>query len=156
MIKPIRAFVTLGPHVAATVDDMRSPSPLSRALRLAAVLVLAAPLTAACAADSDPATADSTTAAVDPAEVSTSEPSAEPQPTDTSAPSAEPEPTPTPGQACEPGSDPNCTDDTGTPGDSYRYVDGYAECLANLGADEAGGLCTDLDGDNVAGYPDAG
>jgi len=63
---------------------------------------------------------------------------------------------PTPGQPCEPGSHPDCSDATGTEGDPYRIIAGYADCLALHGPDAAYGLCTDLDGDGQAGYPDVG
>ncbi|QZN84449.1 hypothetical protein [Cellulomonas sp. C5510] len=63
---------------------------------------------------------------------------------------------PTPGQPCEPGSHPDCSDATGTEGDSWRIIAGYADCVEGFGEDEAYGLCTDLDGDDQAGYADAG
>jgi len=63
---------------------------------------------------------------------------------------------PTPGQPCEPGSHPDCSDATGTAGEPYRIIAGYADCLALHGPDAAYGLCTDLDGDDHAGYADAG
>jgi hypothetical protein len=73
---------------------------------------------------------------------------------------AEPSPSvpaaPVPGQACEPGSHPDCSDATGTEGDPWRIIAGYADCVAAFGADEAYGLCADLDGDDRAGYADAG
>lgn len=65
-------------------------------------------------------------------------------------------PEPTPGQPCEPGSHPDCSDATGTENDSWRIISGYADCVEALGEDAAYGLCTDLDGDDQAGYPDAG
>lgn len=71
----------------------------------------------------------------------------------TTSPSAEPAPTFSPNQPCEPGSDPNSSDATGIEGDSYRYIEGYADCVEMLGEEEAG-LCTDLDGDVRWGYPD--
>jgi hypothetical protein len=79
-----------------------------------------------------------------------------------SSPSTDAEPSPTatvtpaPGQECEPGSHPDCSDATGTEGDSWRIIAGYADCVAGWGAEEAYGLCTDLDGDDQAGYADAG
>lgn len=72
------------------------------------------------------------------------------------APEAAPEAEPTPGQPCEPGSHPDCSDATGTEGEPYRIIAGYAYCLALHGPDEVYGLCTDLDGDFQAGYADAG
>jgi hypothetical protein len=91
-------------------------------------------------------------------------PTATPAATSASSPSAatgaEPSPTgpadPAPGQACEPGSHPDCSDATGIEGDSWRIIAGYADCVAGFGVDEAYGLCTDLDGDDRAGYADAG
>jgi hypothetical protein len=60
-----------------------------------------------------------------------------------------------PNAPCDPADGhPDCTDATGNEGDSFRYVVGYADCLEALGADQAYGLCTDLDGDGYAGYPD--
>ena len=56
-----------------------------------------------------------------------------------------------PGQPCAPGSDPDCIDPEGT-GD-YVYLIGGAACMASpIG----GPMCTDLDGDGYAGYPDSG
>lgn len=77
-------------------------------------------------------------------------------PTATADPEAAAEAEPTPGQPCEPGSHPDCSDATGTEGEPYRIIAGYADCLALHGPDEAHGLCTDLDGDFQAGYADAG
>jgi hypothetical protein len=75
-------------------------------------------------------------------------------PADGTAPDAPADPAP--GTACEEGSHPDCSDATGTEGDSFRIIAGYADCVAFHGADEAYGLCTDLDGDDRAGYADAG
>jgi molecular chaperone DnaK len=61
--------------------------------------------------------------------------------------------TPTPGSPCDPASgNPDCTDATAD--STFRIVSGYADCVASVG--EAGGICTDLDGDGQAGYPDSG
>lgn len=71
--------------------------------------------------------------------------------------STSPSPTPSPGEPCDPADgSPDCTDATGMEGGGFRYVEGYADCLATFGAEEADGLCFDLDGDGVAGYPDSG
>ena len=131
---------------------MRTSSSPSRRIRLAAVLVVGIPLAAACTATGG-TSADTTSADASPDVVSTSD--ATTAPSAAPAPSSVPEPAPsfTPGQPCEPGSDPNCTDDTGVPGDAYRYVEGYADCLVHLETGY-GELCADLDGDGVAGYPD--
>src|SRR4051812_47342840 len=89
-------------------------------------------------------------------------PSVEPTPTPTAPPSPSaaapsPSPTPRPGEPCDPtAGSPDCTDATGMEGGGYRYIEGYADCVATFGADEADGLCFDLDGDGRAGYPDAG
>src|SRR5688572_30835895 len=56
------------------------------------------------------------------------------------------------GSACEAGSHPDCVDPDGD--GRYEYLQGGAECLEDFGADP--GLCSDLDGDGVAGYPDSG
>lgn len=100
-------------------------------------------------------------AATDPGTASTPV-TAAPTP-DAAWPTAAPSPTvptpltePTPGQPCEPGSHPDCSNQTGNPGDPFRIIAGYADCVASFGQDEADGLCTDLDGDDHAGYADAG
>jgi hypothetical protein len=54
------------------------------------------------------------------------------------------------GSACAPGSHPDCIDPDGD--GRYEYLKDGAECMRTLG----GGLCSDLDGDGVAGYPDSG
>jgi hypothetical protein len=95
----------------------------------------------------DQGTADDDLGAADP-----STPSAAASPGAGAAPADDP----TPGQPCEPGSHPDCSDATGTEGEQYRIIAGYADCLALHGPDEAYGLCTDLDGDDHAGYADAG
>jgi hypothetical protein len=63
------------------------------------------------------------------------------------------EPTPGPGSPCNPADgNPDCTDASGD--GSFRIVSGYADCIAAAG--ETSGICTDLDGDGQAGYPDSG
>lgn len=63
----------------------------------------------------------------------------------------------TPGAACDPADGfPDCTDATGAHDGRFVYLEGYAQCVADFGSDEAYGLCTDLDGDGRAGYPDSG
>jgi hypothetical protein len=56
------------------------------------------------------------------------------------------------GSACQKGSHPDCID----PDQDGRYecLKGGAECMKDFGEDS--GLCSDLDGDGVAGYPDSG
>jgi Ethanolamine utilization protein EutJ (predicted chaperonin) len=64
-----------------------------------------------------------------------------------------PAPTPGPGSPCNPADgNPDCTDASAD--GSFRIVSGYADCIAAAGA--ASGICTDLDGDGQAGYPDSG
>ena len=70
-------------------------------------------------------------------------------------------PTPTasrallPGEPCDPADgSPDCTDATADA--QYRYIEGYADCVADCTGRRAYGLCTDLDGDGHAGYPDSG
>ncbi|MDQ0375335.1 hypothetical protein [Cellulomonas humilata] len=80
-----------------------------------------------------------------------------PSPTPTTDPSPDTADPLLPGDPCDPAAgSPDCTDATGMDGSGYRYVEGYADCVARFGADEAYGLCTDLDGDGRAGYPDSG
>ncbi len=56
-----------------------------------------------------------------------------------------------PGQPCTPGSSPDCISPEGD--GQYVYLIGGAKCMASpIG----GPLCSDLDGDGNAGYPDAG
>ncbi|KRD44373.1 hypothetical protein ASE38_09600 [Cellulomonas sp. Root930] len=62
--------------------------------------------------------------------------------------------TPVPGEPCDPADgSPDCTDATSD--GLFRYVEGYADCVAQLPGEEQG-MCTDLDGDGRAGYPDSG
>ncbi len=56
------------------------------------------------------------------------------------------------GQPCRKGSHPDCIDPEGD--GSYTYLEGGADCKRNNKADAA--LCSDLDGDGEAGYPDSG
>jgi hypothetical protein len=61
--------------------------------------------------------------------------------------------TPDAGSPCDPASGlPDCTDASAD--GTFRIVSGYADCVAAVGED--GGICTDLDGDGLAGYPDSG
>lgn len=55
------------------------------------------------------------------------------------------------GSACAPGSHPDCVDPDGD--GQHEYLKGGAECMRNMGDT---GLCSDLDDDGVAGYPDSG
>jgi hypothetical protein len=56
-----------------------------------------------------------------------------------------------PGQPCSPGSSPDCISPESD--GQYVYLIGGAACMASpIG----GPMCTDLDGDGNAGYPDAG
>lgn len=56
------------------------------------------------------------------------------------------------GQPCEAGSHPDCINPGG--GDEYTYLEGGADCMAALAPSTE--LCSDLDGDGRAGYPDSG
>lgn len=62
-----------------------------------------------------------------------------------------PPPVLTPGQPCTPGSDRDCVDPDGD--GTYQYLIGGADCMA--GIPSAPELCSDLDGDGHAGYPDS-
>jgi len=96
----------------------------------------------------------------------TSAPAPGPTASPTSAPTATtsvtPAPTPSstprallPGESCDPADgSPDCTDATAD--SEFRYLEGYADCVASFTTDERYGLCTDLDGDGYAGYPDSG
>jgi len=58
-----------------------------------------------------------------------------------------------PGDPCDPAAgDPDCTDNTVD--GSFRIVEGFAQCVADFDGDT--GICTDLDGDGYAMYPDSG
>lgn len=73
-------------------------------------------------------------------------------PTSTAPPATTAPPAPSPGSTCALGSDPDCID---TDGDgSGTYLTGGAECMASF--PDSPGLCSDLDGDGNAGYPDSG
>ena len=56
------------------------------------------------------------------------------------------------GSACQKGSNPDCIDPDQD--GRYEYLKGGADCVRDFGEDS--GLCSDLDGDGVAGYPDSG
>ena len=56
------------------------------------------------------------------------------------------------GSACQKGSHPDCIDPDQD--GRYEYLKGGAACMKDFGDDS--GLCSDLDGDGVAGYPDSG
>lgn len=59
---------------------------------------------------------------------------------------------PIPGTVCDLGSDPDCIDPEGD--GSGTYLVGGADCMeANKASPE---MCSDLDEDGVAGYPDSG
>jgi hypothetical protein len=60
---------------------------------------------------------------------------------------------PVPGSRCDP-ADSNPHDTDATADSTFRILSGYADCVASVG--EPGGICTDLDGDGQAGYPDSG
>ncbi|WP_146927922.1 hypothetical protein [Cellulomonas xylanilytica] len=91
------------------------------------------------------------TGTVSPADPATT--SAAPTEDPTTAPSTPPPPVP--GEPCDPAAgSPDCTDATAD--SEFRYIEGYAECVASYTSDETYGLCTDLDGDGRAGYPDSG
>jgi hypothetical protein len=103
-----------------------------------------APATAAPA----PTTAAPTTAAPTTAAPTTAAPTtAAPAPA-TAAPTTEPEP----GEPCELGSFPDCIDPEGD-GTGIFLLDGAA-CMVTF--PDSPGLCSDLDGDGYAGYPDSG
>jgi hypothetical protein len=67
---------------------------------------------------------------------------------------ATPDPQPPgPGEPCDPDDgDLDCTTDSGD--GTYRIVEGWNDRVVDTG--EPGGLCSDLDGDGYAGYPDSG
>lgn len=94
-------------------------------------------------APSSPSPSPSSTAPVDP--------------TSSATPASAPPLALRPGDPCDPADgSPDCTDATGAADGQFRYVEGYADCVATFGEEQAYGLCTDLDGDGIAGYPDAG
>lgn len=55
------------------------------------------------------------------------------------------------GSACDKGSHPDCIDPDGD--GRYEYLKNGERCMKEMGDS---GLCSDLDGDGVAGYPDSG
>ena len=55
------------------------------------------------------------------------------------------------GSACAKGSHPDCVDPDSD--GQYEYLKNGARCMNGMGDS---GLCSDLDGDGVAGYPDSG
>ncbi len=65
-------------------------------------------------------------------------------------PTPPPAPALLPGQPCSLGSDYDCIDPDGD--GQGVYLIGGGDCMATIG----GGLCSDLDGDGYAGYPDSG
>jgi hypothetical protein len=56
------------------------------------------------------------------------------------------------GSPCQKGSHPDCIDPDQD--GRYEYLKGGAACMKDFG--ESSGLCSDLDGDGEAGYPDSG
>ena len=80
--------------------------------------------------------------------------SSEPRATVTTAISTTSPPSTAPpyGSPCRAGSHPDCIDPEGD--GEFEYLEGGADCLRKLGA--GSGLCSDLDGDGRAGYPDSG
>jgi hypothetical protein len=56
------------------------------------------------------------------------------------------------GSNCQKGSHPDCVDPDQD--GQYEYLKNGAACMKDFGDDS--GLCSDLDGDGVAGYPDSG
>lgn len=126
-------------------------------LGLTSAVALLAAVLAGCDAAADPAPTRSASAgpeATPAASASSTAPASDPGATGGASPGPTTVPAElAPGTPCEPGSHPDCSNDTGTEGDPWRIIAGYADCVAALGPD---GGCTDLDGDDHAGYPDAG
>lgn len=73
-------------------------------------------------------------------------------PPTTQPPDTAPPPTLTPGAPCTLGTDPDCIDPYGD--GTGTYLIGGADCIATF--PDSPGLCSDLDGDGHAGYPDSG
>jgi Ethanolamine utilization protein EutJ (predicted chaperonin) len=114
----------------------------------------AAPTTSTTVADTTTTTGDTASAAPPSGDDATpaSGPSQAPAATTTTTPptttTTQP---PAPGSPCDPAAgDPDCTNESAD--GTFRIVSGYADCVATLGE---GGLCSDLDGDGVAGFPDS-
>jgi hypothetical protein len=138
---------------AATVADVR---PL-RALVLASVLVV---VLGACS--DDESSSPTTSAATAPATTSvpsTSAPTTAAPTTVTAPPSSTAAPSTTiaydPGEACTLGTNPDCID----PNEAGEgiYLIGGADCMsAARQNDSSTAICTDLDRDGRAGYPDRG
>lgn len=111
-----------------------------------------------------PPTTTTTTLATTTAPASTTTPTTTTLPPTTALPSSTAAPTTVasttteagggaPGALCDPAAgDPDCTDDTVD--GSFRIVEGFAQCLADFDGDT--GICSDLNGDGYAGYPDSG
>jgi len=125
--------------------------------RLAGVAAVVLVLAACTASPAPPEPSDSPAPRTSPLPTPTAAaPTPEPAPAAPSSTTA-PSPTPSPGDPCDPADGSlDCTDATGMEGGGFRYVEGYGDCVATFGAEEADGLCFDLDGDGVAGYPDSG
>jgi hypothetical protein len=87
-----------------------------------------------------------------PPSATTAETTTPPAVTTTSNPGSPPAstPGPTPGSPCALGSNPDCIDPDGD--GQGTYLIGGATCVATF--PESIGLCSDLDGDGRAGYPD--
>ena len=58
------------------------------------------------------------------------------------------------GSSCVLGSHPDCIDPEGD--GQGTFLQGGAACMAEMAPTLGPGICTDLDGDGRAGYPDAG
>ena len=63
-------------------------------------------------------------------------------------------PGPAYGSSCQLGSHPDCIDPDGD--GAGTYLRGGAACMDEMAPTLGPGICTDLDGDGRAGYPDAG
>lgn len=140
-----------------------TPSRARSLLVVTAVVVTLAGCTAGTEPSPAPATSAPATTTQPTAATTTSATSSSPVPSSdapaTTSPGAVPTSgavTPNPGDPCDPADgDPDCTDATGYGDGVFRHIVGYADCVEQLGADEAYSLCVDLDDDGYAGYPDS-
>ena len=149
----------LDAHVAAVHGTSASDEPTSRPRRIwvvvgiVALALLVGALVGWLLADSDdddPAASTETTTTTAPTTTTTTTATTTVPSTTTTTVAP---PALTPGEPCELGSDRDCIDPEGD--GQGTYLLGGGDCMDTF-APESSGLCSDLDGDGRAGYPDSG
>jgi hypothetical protein len=120
---------------------------VTRAARLFLVVIMAL-AAASCDEDNEPGGTTSTSATTTTSSPTTTSATATTTVTSPATASTQPPY----GSDCQKGSHPDCIDPDQD--GRYEHLKGGAACMKEFGEDS--GLCSDLDGDGVAGYPDSG